>query len=277
MSVGLESAQSEVVQPEEGAMPYVYAIVIDDIVRYIGKGTNETGKHTRFHDHMRAMRRLVRCRMEGVSPNFYERYTEMYASRLAHEWLDGAEIREEIFARGLSDEQAFELERKLIAKHRKTIWNIGEGGPGFSSESGRAAGAKGRASQGPEVIIPRSRNIKAAMKKRFAEMPEETERLARQQRDAWQKPGARESRAATMIAYRRTPNTIKGRIIIALGETGATLDQLYEAIPDVPHAGVRGALHKLKKLQEVETVVVGGDSINRLTNLVRLPRIVGDT
>jgi hypothetical protein len=33
-------------------MAYVYAILVDGIERYIGKGSAKGGKLSRFHDHM---------------------------------------------------------------------------------------------------------------------------------------------------------------------------------------------------------------------------------
>jgi hypothetical protein len=102
---------------------YVYAIVVDGIIRYIGKGSARGGKLSRFHDHMRAMRRLIRHRAEGL-PVPPQRGISTIASQLAHAWLDGAEISELIVADGLTDEEALAREAAEIeAAPKGQLWN----------------------------------------------------------------------------------------------------------------------------------------------------------
>jgi hypothetical protein len=60
---------------------------------------------------MRAMRRLIRHRAEGL-PAPQNRST--IANDLAHAWLDGAEISELVVADGLGEEDALQQELALI-------------------------------------------------------------------------------------------------------------------------------------------------------------------
>jgi hypothetical protein len=91
----------------------VYAIVVDGVIRYIGKGSASGGKLSRFHDHIRAMRRLIRHRAEGL-PAPQKVSGSTIANELAHAWLDGAEISELVVADGLGEEDALQQELALI-------------------------------------------------------------------------------------------------------------------------------------------------------------------
>jgi len=178
---------------------YVYAVLVDGVIRYFGKGSAKGGKLSRFHDHMRAMRRMIRHAAEGLSPPSHDRHTEL-ARNLAHEWLDGVIIAEHIIVDDLTDEEAFDREIvEIAARPKGQLWNISRGGPGFGLETHRRAGrshvgkkhsAETRQRQAAGVKahwadpaqkvahsvalkgVPRSlqarANISAAQKKRFA-------------------------------------------------------------------------------------------------------------
>lgn len=107
---------------------YVYAIVVDGNVRYIGKGSGKRSATAgRYADHLRCMRRLIRHRAEGLP---VPRSAQAHVTRqLAHAWLDGAAFEEMILGEGLTEQEAFDLEREMIASAPDGhLWNIGEGG-----------------------------------------------------------------------------------------------------------------------------------------------------
>lgn len=109
---------------------YVYAILVDGVVRYIGKGRNG-----RLRDHLWYARRLNDFRATGAKV----RATHFY-NRLAKALRDRCSIEERVLISGLSDAEAFKLERKEIAecKHSDELWNMTAGGDGFTSEDFKA-------------------------------------------------------------------------------------------------------------------------------------------
>jgi hypothetical protein len=103
--------------PSETGSAYVYAILIDGMVRYLGKGRNE-----RMYAHLiEAMRSATRrrARPTRVGPRMHRRLVEAVRS--------GADIKEEIIVGGLTDQRAYRLESRLIAEFHKfrtdQLWN----------------------------------------------------------------------------------------------------------------------------------------------------------
>lgn len=93
---------------------YVYAIKVDGITRYYGKGTKK-----RALDHMREVRSIARRRAAGdvvETSQFYERLTAA--------WLAGSEIDIEIVADGMTHREALDLETRLISGTLAAIWNV---------------------------------------------------------------------------------------------------------------------------------------------------------
>jgi hypothetical protein len=102
---------------------YVYAILVDDVVRYIGKGSGDRMRH-----HLKIVRSIVRRRAAGEAVST----TKLY-NRLAKAWRAGADIQLSVIAGHLSDREAFDREIVEIA-NTKGLWNEAPGGQGFSSE-----------------------------------------------------------------------------------------------------------------------------------------------
>src|ERR1700691_720920 len=101
----------------ETGSAYLYAILVDGMVRYIGKGRNE-----RMYTHLiEAMRSATRCRARAMQrgPRMHRRLVEAVRS--------GADIKEEIIVGGLTDRLAYRLESRLIAEFHKfrtdQLWN----------------------------------------------------------------------------------------------------------------------------------------------------------
>ena len=96
---------------------YVYAIFVDGVVRYIGKGRN-----ARMYAHLIAAKRsAARCRARTMqlSPRMHRRLVEAVRS--------GADIQERIIVGGLTDRQALRIESQLSAEFHKfrtdQLWN----------------------------------------------------------------------------------------------------------------------------------------------------------
>jgi hypothetical protein len=96
---------------------YIYAIHVDGVLRYIGKGTNG-----RMYDHMKEVRqRLTRkFKLKNVWPLFQRKLTEAV--------MKGAVIEEIVLADNLTSKQAYKLEhrhleRLVYAGNREQLWN----------------------------------------------------------------------------------------------------------------------------------------------------------
>jgi hypothetical protein len=112
---------------------YVYAIMVDGVVKYIGKGT---GPRARFHRWFAVNVNRRRKRGEKV------RTTKFY-NRLAKALLKGAVVNYEILAWFETDDEAFAAEIAEIAS-RRGLWNKHEGGWGFNSANSKRLSADPR-------------------------------------------------------------------------------------------------------------------------------------
>lgn len=102
---------------------YVYAVIVDDVIRYIGKGSGN-----RVRAHLRIVRNIARRRAAGErvrASHFYNRLTKA--------WIGGIEIREIIIADGLTHEAAYAREvAEIAAMPAGQLWNYWAGGEGSS-------------------------------------------------------------------------------------------------------------------------------------------------
>jgi hypothetical protein len=97
---------------------YVYAIDVDGVRRYIGKGTNG-----RMYEHMKEVRqRLTRqVKLKRVSPMLQRKLTEAVKK--------GAVVEEVVLADNLSSNQAYKFEYHQLKKmvydgRRRDLWNV---------------------------------------------------------------------------------------------------------------------------------------------------------
>lgn len=102
---------------------YVYVIVVDGIVRYVGKGST-----TRVRAHMRIVKSIARRRAAGENVR-----ASYFYNRLTKAWLMGAEIQESIIIDQLTDHEAFQREiAEIAAAPQGQLWNYWRGGEGGS-------------------------------------------------------------------------------------------------------------------------------------------------
>jgi hypothetical protein len=98
---------------------YVYAIYVDGVVRYIGKGSNG-----RVHFHAIEARRINGRRALGANT---DRTTTNFYRKLAEAMRHGATITEEIMVEGLTDREAYRIEKQKIEElhkqNRGQLWN----------------------------------------------------------------------------------------------------------------------------------------------------------
>jgi hypothetical protein len=97
---------------------YVYAIDVDGVRRYIGKGTNG-----RLYYHMKEVRqRLTRpFKLKNVTPIFQRKLTEAV--------MKGAVVQEVVLADNLTSKSAYKLEYRQLRKmilhgKRHDLWNV---------------------------------------------------------------------------------------------------------------------------------------------------------
>lgn len=100
---------------------YVYAITVDGVVRYIGKG-----RRYRAIEHFRWAREINRRREAGEKVGALPMH-----NRLAKAMRNGAVLGYEIIAHGLSDEAAYRIEAEEVGKAPLgQLWNLKPGGDG---------------------------------------------------------------------------------------------------------------------------------------------------
>jgi hypothetical protein len=97
---------------------YVYAIHVDGVLRYLGKGSNG-----RIYAHMKEVRlRLMRkFKLKNVSPLLQQKLTAAVRN--------GAVVEEIVLADNLTSKQAYKLEyhhlKKMVyAGNRQQLWNV---------------------------------------------------------------------------------------------------------------------------------------------------------
>jgi hypothetical protein len=96
---------------------YIYAIIVDGVVRYIGKGRNG-----RMYTHLiEAKRTSARCPADTahLSPRMHRKLVETVRA--------GSQITETVIKSGLTDQAAYQLESRIIGEFHKfragQLWN----------------------------------------------------------------------------------------------------------------------------------------------------------
>jgi hypothetical protein len=139
---------------------FIYAIVVDDVVKYIGKGTGR-----RAIRHVQKMHQILRARAAGE----VVQATHLH-NRMAKAWRNGSMIEIEILIDGLTDDAAFAKEIEVIATYPAwQLWNKTLGGDRPPDLTGHPASperiAKARASNlkswsDPNLLAEQSKRMK---------------------------------------------------------------------------------------------------------------------
>jgi hypothetical protein len=191
---------------------YVYAILVDGIVRYVGKGS---GRRLRTHE--KIVRGILRRRASGefapAPSNFYERLISAYQ--------DGSEILPLILVDGLTHPEAFRLE--IVARDlypQTQLWNAGKcwDNPDYRERQ------KARWLD-PELRERHRRRVRDAM------TAEHRSEISRRMKIAWS------SRGKIAIAHERRwaaafPYTAAGRLLLEIqNRPGMSFTDMFKGFP----------------------------------------------
>jgi hypothetical protein len=172
---------------------YVYAIVVDGAVRYIGKGQGD-----RVSQHVRKAKRLNRRRLNGEKV-----HSSILYNRLAKRLREGAIIATAILESGLSECQGLEREKTVISSFPKEqLWNRNEGGPGPTSETAKTIW------QDPKVRTNRLAACRRRDNSAAIEANKNPEKIARQIatiRQTWKNPEANQRKIEAMTKTWKSP------------------------------------------------------------------------
>jgi len=166
---------------------YVYAIFVDGVVRYIGKGCKK-----RIYHHVRRAHVITSNRANGQklrTTHFYRRMVEAVER--------GATIEEVFLVRDLSHAEAFAIERERIADvGRDQLWNT------LDDARRRYESPEYRAKHKAALNTPAARaNRSAASKAQWADPAVRAKKLEALKR-SWEGHDARRKKAAAQTAAR---------------------------------------------------------------------------
>jgi hypothetical protein len=102
--------------------PYVYAILVDGVIRYIGKGRKK-----RFSDHLKVAISINEKRSGGKKVRALH-----FHNKLAKALLEGANVTHQVLEYFSTDEEAFAEEICQISS-LEGLWNVADGGKGQTS------------------------------------------------------------------------------------------------------------------------------------------------
>lgn len=175
---------------------YVYALLVDGVVRYVGKG-----RRYRVTEHFRWAREINRRRAAGEKLKALPVH-----NRLAKALRTGAVLSYQIIAFGLDDAAAYQREKEEIAAIGvDNLWNVTRGGDGldgtliralWKDESFRArlmATRRARMYENPEFQQRQRENAV----KQWAD-PEAKARFQKKHRELWDNPELAAERRALL-------------------------------------------------------------------------------
>lgn len=117
---------------------YVYVIIVDGVVRYIGKG-----RRYRAIEHFRLARDINVRRAKGQKVKAYP-----FHNKLAKALRLGHSVRYRVIAKDLTDAAAYALECEEMAQYpTRQLWNLRTGGTGGDADLMRSLWRKSRNAQ----------------------------------------------------------------------------------------------------------------------------------
>ncbi len=193
---------------------YVYAIVVDGVTRYIGKGSNR-----RTREHFKIIRSMARRRAAGEAVQapsaFYEKLCAAY--------LAGCEIDSRILVDGLTHKEAFRAE--LAERDRypaEQLWNEGRcwDKPEYRNR------------QQARWNDPRAREFHREQVRRATQDPSFVERQRSRMREAWSDPDKRRKLHDGMRQHRDAifEGTLTGKVLAFVrSHPGQTFSSIKKA------------------------------------------------
>lgn len=196
---------------------YIYAVRVDGIVRYVGKGTG-----TSFTRHIKIVRSMARRRAAGetvlAESVFYEKLCKAY--------LNGSVIDHEVLLDGMTNEDAFKKVTDFWSSYPAgQLWNSPKAWdrPEFRQ--------KQMARWSDPEIKQYHRDRVAAVQQR----PENVQFHQRKMKDTWNSPDGRTKMMAGLHAYRTSvfENTIIGKVYrLICDNPGLTFTALKSSFPE---------------------------------------------
>lgn len=217
---------------------YVYAFMVDGVIRYIGKGRDR-----RMHAHMTIVRHILNGRRH--------RKEQVVHRRMAAAIKESADVQWAVIKSRLSDAEAFALEIDTIASiHKDDLWNVCEGGRGCSSADAleRWSRPEYRAKQAEKRADPEVRRHKSESGRITQNIPEVRERVKAAQRAAFATPESKARLIARTKKFWATPGyreaVVAGRKAQWTPETRASASAKHKALWTDEKRAERSAKYK---------------------------------
>lgn len=222
-----------------GANAYVYAIVVDGVVRYIGKGTGRrTGEH----------RNIVERLLRDVAGGPKEQVVHRRIAAAVRSGLAWSIVKTHV---GLTEQRALDLEIDLIAKAPDgQLWNIAEGGRGCTSEFARRrwSNHEYRAKQEAAIKSPETLRRKSEASRESQNQPDVRERVKSAQRAAFARPESKARLVARTLRFWQSDEyrakVVAGRKAQWTPEARAKQSAKHKAMWTDEYRAKRSAAHK---------------------------------
>jgi hypothetical protein len=228
-------------------MAYVYAILVNGVVRYIGKGNGG-----RIHDHLKVVRSLARRRAAGEVVR-----STLFYNKLTRAWLDGSKIEHMILADSLTDDEAYAREAIEIS-HRKDLWNMDPGGRGrgFGYKQSKKMRAKRKATMKDRPLSRTHCEALRGIPKTYTDEVKKRLSVERSKRMMRRSKKERIARAqhAGRLAHKDEDSTQLKVLELIREKSGLNRESLEELAASLGLAPttVKNALHRLSKRGLIE-------------------------
>jgi len=191
---------------------YVYAILVDGVIRYVGKGDGLPMKRAR--EHMRRVREILRNRESGS-----RKWASSLYNKLAKAATAGLPIEERPLYVGLTEHEAYRIEIEQIDALGAQLWNQQGGGrggwkPTAETRQKLSEAAKRRAAtvEGKEHLVRASKASRISPRQRKRCMtPEMKVTLSAMKKADWNDEARAERMRAGLAKGRKSPRVDVGK------------------------------------------------------------------
>jgi hypothetical protein len=178
-------------------LAYVYAILVDDVIRYIGKG-----RKGRAELHTKLAKKINKQRSSG-----HKVRTTYFYNKLAKAMRENSNIVVRILKRGMTDEQAFAEEIQQIEFHTG-LWNERAGGHGLSSMDAKALWKNNRRRMLIAVRDPKRLAIVSAIIIEHNKSARGRLSSAHNMREKWENPKFRAHTISGLVRHNTQPDVV---------------------------------------------------------------------